>query len=152
MARTEFETPVIFGVLCDGRPAAPRGMERRIRARIPEAVLLPFQVEPRHLKNVLRCMRLMDVEGLIVAGGHRRRMARHITSLDSSARAAALVDVIARSARGFRGYCAEEIVRSRDSYKQYKTNLRRKGRSSDKVRQRTAEVTVELLTAHRQFK
>jgi len=109
MAKLNFEPPMIFGALCDDEPSSPRGIERAIRSRVAGAVLLPFQVEARHLKNVIDCMKLMDVMGLVVLGAHRKKIAGHVPKLDRSAKAAGRVDVIARRGRGFVG-----LLRGRD--------------------------------------
>lgn len=136
MARTDFDTPVIFGALCDDGPIVPGGLERMIRLKRQGAVLLPFHVEARHLSNVLRCMQLMDVAGLVVLGGHRRRVLRHVRSLHPSARVKGMVDVIIRKGRGFKGYCAEQIALS--------VTPRPSAREMVRL---TREISVEILTA-----
>ncbi|MFA4974739.1 MAG: hypothetical protein WC683_19220 [bacterium] len=135
MAKTDFDTPVIFGALCDDGPTAPNGIERMIRLKKQGAVLLPFHVEARHLGNVLRCMQLMDVAGLLILGSHRKRVTRHLKSLHPSARAKGMVDVIIRKGRGFKGYCAEQIALSMTP-----------SPSARKIADLTRKISVELLT------
>ena len=42
MAQKKFETPTIFGALCEGEPALPRAARRAIESSAPNAVLLPY--------------------------------------------------------------------------------------------------------------
>ncbi len=102
MAKINFDTPIIFGALCEHSFELPRGLGRALAARAPGAILLPFQVEKRHLKNVLTCMRLMDIAGLVVMGSHQRAILGHLSNLDISAKKAGSVDVIARQKRVLR--------------------------------------------------
>jgi len=146
MAKTDFDTPMIFGALCDRGPAVPRGMEKMIRVKIPEAILLPFHVEERHLKNVVRCMQLMDVMGLIVMGRHRRQMTRHLRSLDASAKIVKMVDVIIRKGRGFRGYSAEHLARLKWAKEGNKTGAKNRHPSIRVIDGLTRQISVELLT------
>jgi|GEM_PF-4423445 len=102
MHTKKFDTPVIFGALCDRSLDLPAGLARALKSRIPAAVLLPFKVEKRHLKNVVTCMRLMDVMGLVVLGSHRRSIVAHLKHLDGSAKKAGAVDVIVRRSNSFK--------------------------------------------------
>ena len=146
MAQKKFETPTIFGALCEGEPALPRAARRAIESSAPNAVLLPFQVEAKHLKNVIDCMLLMDVEGLIVLGGHRKRIKRHIPRLDRSAEAAGMVDTVVKRGRGFTGYCAEWIALSEWQKETKKTGSRRQQPSASELAKRRQRIGVELLT------
>jgi len=104
--------PVIFGTICEGRCEADAGLARMISRSIGDSVLLPFSVDRRYLKNVVLTMKLMDIAGLVVTGNHRKNILRHIPTLDSSAKAARMVDTIVRRRGDFVGYCAEEIALS----------------------------------------
>jgi len=146
MARIDFDTPLIFGALCDRGPAVPRGMEKRIRKKIPEAILLPFHVEERHLKNVVRCMQLMDVKGLIVLGRHQKSMTRHLTSLDASARSGKMVDVIIRKGRVFRGYSARQLALLKWAKEADKTGAKNRKPSARLIGDLALVISVELLT------
>ena len=146
MTKEKFETPTIFGALCEGGLALPRAARRAIESSAPNAVLLPFQVEAKHLRNVIECMLLMDVEGLIVLGGHRKRIKRYIPRLDRSAKAGGMVDIVARRGRGFVWYCAEWIALSEWQKEAKKTGSRRSRPSAGELAKRTQRVGVELLT------
>lgn len=97
----KFEAPKIIGILSD--KTVPANVQRRFdnilkRRRLP-CVCLPFRVETKYLKNVVGCMRLMDIKGLIIIGNHEKRIGRFVN--------AGKVNVISRSKNRFRGYFIE---------------------------------------------
>jgi hypothetical protein len=98
IAHYEFETPKIIGILSDrGVPASLLRKFDRIIKRKPAAyVCLPFKVEARYLKNVVACMRIMDIEGLIVIGDHERRIGKFMK--------AGRINVLKRTGNRLKGY------------------------------------------------
>lgn len=107
---TMFNTAKIFGTLSEGHPKVDRWISRELAFASGDAVLLPFQVEKRHLKNVLTCMRLMDVMGLLVKGDLRKDIVRYVPLLDKVAKRANSVDTIIRSKSSFKGFNAIGIA------------------------------------------
>ncbi len=99
-----FATPVIFGALSDGAPSVDRAVARALASRAAGSVLLPFQVDRRHLRNIVACMRLMDIQGLVVQGAHRTAILRYLTKLDPLAQKLCHVDTVARRGRAFVGF------------------------------------------------
>jgi shikimate 5-dehydrogenase len=110
MGAMSFEPPILFGALCDGPPMLPRHLSRRLATPEHRGILLPFSVERRFLKNVVACMRLMDIMGLVVLGAHRTAIARHLSAVDPLAADAKSVDVIARRKVAFKGYNAQALA------------------------------------------
>jgi hypothetical protein len=104
--KKSFEPPTIFGVLCDENPKVPRGLEQKLADRADGAILLPFQVERRNLRNIITCMRLMDIAGLVIAGGHRRAILPHLARVDPLAAQSGAVDTVVRRGKAFVGECA----------------------------------------------
>ena len=96
----------IFGTLCEEQIKVPTILRRLLRARIEGAELLPFQVESLNLKNTVACMQLMDIAGLVVRGGHRNEIWRHLPKLDPMARRSRIVDTVARKGRAMVGHNA----------------------------------------------
>lgn len=106
--RYDFTPPPIVGALGGiGLTAAfARSHERALRECGSQAVCLPFQVERRHLKNLISCMRLMDIEGLIVHAGLSSHLARYLDHLDRMAKSTGLVDTVMRRGNRFVGTSA----------------------------------------------
>lgn len=105
MTNFKFDPPVIIGALCTDLEEVPLKLSRAFSKLRPRVAFLPFKVMPRHLKNVVACMRLMDIHGLVVLGEHRRAIVRHLRHLDSHARSCGCVDLIVRGENGFIGTC-----------------------------------------------
>jgi shikimate 5-dehydrogenase len=101
----DFTPPTIVGALGDATMDArfARAYEREFRAQKVDAACLPFRVERRYLKNIIACMKLMDVAGIIVHPSHAIAIVRHLPSLDRYAREAGFVDVIVRRGTRFVG-------------------------------------------------
>jgi hypothetical protein len=100
------DVPALFGVLSEDRPFVSSILRSRFRRAVPKALLLPFQVEKRHLRNVLSCMQLMDICGLSITGEHRRSILRFVSEVDPLARACRSVDTIVRRGNRFCGFCS----------------------------------------------
>jgi shikimate 5-dehydrogenase len=106
MRKFGFEAPEIIGIL--GGKSIPKGLESSISREISRQrkpfVCLPFKVERRYLGNVLDCMRLMDITGLIIVGEHTGRMEKFVKDLDKSAKEAGKINLIKYSRGKFTGY------------------------------------------------
>lgn len=110
MKKIKYKLPTyrIVGVLNDGhdKHATARTLERRIRLRVRDVVCLPFAVEQKYFKNLVACMKLMDVEGLVVEVAHGKRVMKKLNRVDKNARAAGFVDTVTRSGKTFTGMCS----------------------------------------------
>lgn len=97
----EFETPKIIGILSDKSVPANvlRKLDTIIKRKHAPYVCLPFKVEPKYVKNVLACMRLMDIDGLIIMGNHEERVGRLISGEK--------INVLRRTKNHFRGHYIE---------------------------------------------
>jgi len=65
---------------------------------------LPFQVEKKYLKNLLLCMKLVDVYGLNVTTPFKEAVISFLDGLDKSARVSGAVNTIVRKKNKFIGY------------------------------------------------
>ena len=65
---------------------------------------LPFQVEKPHLKNLIVCMKLVDVFGLNVTTPYKRVVAPYLDKLDISAKRCGAVNTIVRRKNRFIGF------------------------------------------------
>lgn len=65
---------------------------------------LPFQVEKRYLKNLILCMKLVDVAGLNVTIPFKEAVVPFLDQLDPSARRCGSVNTIVRKKNRFIGY------------------------------------------------
>ncbi|MDO8527562.1 MAG: shikimate dehydrogenase [Deltaproteobacteria bacterium] len=64
---------------------------------------LPFQVEAEHLKNLLLCMKLSDLQGLNVTHPYKEKVLPFLDSLEASARQSGAVNLIVRKKNKFIG-------------------------------------------------
>lgn len=69
-----------------------------------EARYLPFEVDRKHLKNLVVCMKLIDVDGLNVTQPYKKKVGRFLDWLDPLARKAGAVNCIVRRKNRFLGY------------------------------------------------
>jgi shikimate 5-dehydrogenase len=101
----DFSPPPIMGTLGDKtltrRYAST--FEREIKRRGIHAVCLPFRVSPRHLKNVVACMKLMDIAGMAVHPSLQKHMMKRLPNVEKRAREAGFVDVVVRRNNRFVG-------------------------------------------------
>lgn len=104
----DFTPPRIIGALGDESldPAFARAFERQLEKAGHNAACLPFRVAPRYLKNVIACMQLMDIAGLIVHPAHGGAIARYLTHVEDEAKAVGGVDTVVRRDKGFIGTSA----------------------------------------------
>ncbi|MFH1873846.1 MAG: hypothetical protein ABH859_01495 [Pseudomonadota bacterium] len=110
MKRTkEFEAPRLIGVLAEKEiPQAEQKILAKELAKITsEYICLPFKVEKKYLKNVITCLKLMDIEGLIVVGAHQQAITEFV-KLDVAASEKGKVNVIKRNDNKFVGTYLEE--------------------------------------------
>lgn len=95
----------LFGII--GKPLAgslsPKLFNVIFKQRNLPYRYLPFQVEKAHLKNLILCMKLTDVEGLNVTAPYKEAVVPHLDLLDASARRAGAVNVIYRRGKKFVG-------------------------------------------------
>lgn len=124
-----FETPTIIGALCEQEREIPAQLARSMKKLAPRIAFLPFEVERRHLRNTVACMRLMDVASLLVCGRHRREIVRHLTHLDAAARRAGAVDCVIRRGKRFVGMNITDGLKSQKAV----TPERRIQRKSNKA-------------------
>lgn len=68
-----------------------------------EARYLPFEVDRKHLKNLVICMKLVDVDGLNVTRPYKKRVGRFLDRLDPLARKSGAVNCIVRRKNRFLG-------------------------------------------------
>ena len=101
----DFSPPRIIGALGDENldPAFATEFERFLTRRGHNAACLPFRVTPRYLKNVVACMRLMDVAGLVVHAAHARRIVTHLAKMEQEAVELGFVDTVVRRGKDFVG-------------------------------------------------
>lgn len=106
----KFKHPVIIGALCEREKDVPKELERVLKKCGKKIAFIKFVTKPRHLKNMLACMRLMDVHSLYIAGSLRLKIARnlrHFLPNDLKLKAA---DVIVRMNGKFCGINAVEAA------------------------------------------
>lgn len=70
---------------------------------------LPFQVEEKHLKNLVLCMKLCDVAGLNVTTPFKEKVIPLLDGLDASARLCGAVNTIVRKKNRFIGYNTDGV-------------------------------------------
>lgn len=111
----DFTPPNIIGALGDDTldRAYATSLDRALRLRKIDAVCLPFRVAPRHLKNVIACMRLMDIIGLAIHPSHQRRIMKFLPSVEKRAREAGFVDVVVKRGKRLVGLNARSRARDK---------------------------------------
>jgi len=94
----EFSPPLIVGAIGDKKLGDDfaRTIDRELKHRDCFATCLPFQVEASYLKNIVACMHLMDVIGLVVHPSHQTRIAKYLSKTDKLAKQAGFVDTVIR--------------------------------------------------------
>jgi len=116
-AHFKFETPKIVGILSDKE--IPARLQKKFdllfaRRTLPY-ICLPFKVEARYLKNVIACMRIMDIAGLIVTGTHTKRISYLVPTLSRSAKDSGIVNIISRNKNRFIGHYISDVNKFFDS-------------------------------------
>lgn len=154
--KISFAPPTIIGALCEREREIPAQLFRRFARLKPRIAFLPFQVERRHLKNVVACMRLMDVRGLAVFGRHQREIVRHLPSISPAARRAGRVDVVLRKGRRFQGHHVLTEIQERrqhsllmglDKRPASRRNAKKTRRSKVELMGLFCQAAVDLLTS-----
>lgn len=65
---------------------------------------LPFEVEKKHLKNLVVCMKMVDINGLNVTQPYKKVVLKYLDRLDPFAKAAGAVNCIVRKKNKFVGF------------------------------------------------
>lgn len=73
-------------------------------------VFLDLITLPGHLKNLIACMRLMDVVGIVVGREYQKRVVKLVPRLDRGARKMDRVNVIVNRNGIFTGYYVKDVV------------------------------------------
>ncbi len=88
----------IIGVLSDKK--VPVGISESLALHLEQKdrsyVCLPFVVEAEHLKNIVMCLKLMDIEGLVITGKHSKDIIKYLET-DMSAKEAGMVNIVKRN-------------------------------------------------------
>ena len=96
----------LFGII--GKPLdcspSPKIYNAVFKKRSLPCRYLPFQVAPKHLKNLILCMKLVDVEGLNVTIPYKEAVIPFLDGLDKSAELCGAVNTIVRRKNKFTGY------------------------------------------------
>lgn len=108
----KFEQPYLVGVI--GKRLGYLKLQRRFdsifrRKKLP-FVYLPFKVEPKYLKNLIMCMRLMDVVGINVGDRYQKSVIPYLDLIDESARKIKRVNIIVKKGNKFVGYYSRDLV------------------------------------------
>ena len=107
-----FTHPIVFGLI--GSSAQSSKLGKRFNAKFKsakkQAVLLHFKVGKEHLKNIVKCMELMDVAGLIITGAHSKDIIRHLDGLNKSVGTNKGVNLIYRAAKRYFGLCSTDPI------------------------------------------
>lgn len=96
----------MFGLI--GNPLdtspSPRFYNSFFRKHRLNARYLPFEVEARYLKNLVTCMKLVDLQGLNVTIPFKEKVIPFLDGLDRSAKLCGAVNIIVRKKNRFIGY------------------------------------------------
>ena len=99
VAHHNISPPTIIGVIGDRPPPKKwlASLRRVVRRWKTNHVCLPFEVDARYLKNMVACLKLMDIDAVIIHGAHRLRLARLINKTNSP------IDFVVRRSKKFVG-------------------------------------------------
>lgn len=110
MKKATYKLPAyrIIGILNDGHGSysTARSLEKKIRLRVRDVVCLPFAVEKKYFKNLIACMKLMDVEGLVINANHGKEVIKELSKVDKEARTAGFVDTLIHDGKTLTGFCS----------------------------------------------
>lgn len=90
-------------------------LKREVRRLSRKHVCLSLEVDRHTLKNTILCLKLTDIEALVIHGSYRISLLPFLTRLDSTARRAARVDLVVRDGRGFLGMALPKTSRENPS-------------------------------------
>lgn len=101
----------LFGII--GKPLnhtqSPKIFNAIFKKRNLACRYLPFQVEKEHLKNLILCMKLIDVEGLNVTAPYKESVIPFLDGLDATAKESGSVNAIVRNKNRFIGFNTDGI-------------------------------------------
>lgn len=96
----------LYGII--GKPLdhslSPKFFNALFKKYRRECHYLPFQVEKPHLKNLIVCMKLVDVYGLNVTAPYKEAVVPFMDRLDPAAKKCGAVNTIVRRKHRFIGY------------------------------------------------
>jgi shikimate dehydrogenase len=112
----DFEHPVVVGLIGKGlNSPSNRRLQKRFQATLRRAglphVYLMLATEPKYLKNIIKCMRLMDVAGANIAKEYQPKIIKLLDRLDASAKKARMVNTIVNRGNKFVGYYLKDMVK-----------------------------------------
>jgi shikimate 5-dehydrogenase len=111
MSKNNFKHPRVFGlVAARPNPALKKKMNAAFKRLGQRSVFLDLVAPPSMLKNVVKCMQLMDVTAVLVEKGYEKKIVKFIPLLDRSARSAGRANLIAKKGRSFIGYYLPGII------------------------------------------
>lgn len=108
MKNKRFNHPFIVGLIGRNFGRRERLLQRKFKAVFKKSgmpyVYLLLKTEPEYLKNIITCMRLMDIMEVHISTEYSKKIVPYLNKLDKSARKTGKVSLIARHGRKFVGY------------------------------------------------
>lgn len=109
-----FDHPIVVGLVGKSIRAAKaktvqKKFERIFKSKKYPIAYLLLKVEPKYLKNVLKCMKIMDISGLNVTDEYSKGIMRYLDKIDASAKAKGKVNTVAKTGKKLTGYFLEDI-------------------------------------------
>ncbi len=112
--RGQFEHPYAVGLIGQFT-ARNKAISKKFNALFKRShenlVYLILKIEPAYLKNLVRCMKLMDIVGINVSKKYQKKVMPFLDGLDVSAKKAMRVNTIARKGQKFIGYFVKDIFK-----------------------------------------
>ncbi|MBI4211889.1 MAG: hypothetical protein HY540_04545 [Deltaproteobacteria bacterium] len=95
-ASGNYSPPRIIGLLGDAPPdpKIEKALQRNLKLVSSEHILLSFEVQGKYLKNLATCLKLMDIEGILVHGKHGQKLLKLCDKIDEAAKKAKSVNVV----------------------------------------------------------
>ncbi|MBI2092879.1 MAG: hypothetical protein HYT75_07805 [Deltaproteobacteria bacterium] len=108
----QFEHPYAVGLIGQFT-AENRAISRKFNALFKRSrsnfTYLILKTDPACLKNLVLCMKLMDIVGINVSKKYQKMVMPHLDGLDVSAKKAMKVNTVARKGKKFIGYFVKDI-------------------------------------------
>ena len=97
--KNKFTIPTLYGLLCESNKSASgaKKIERILKKYDSNSICLPLIVKKRNLKNIVKCMKLLDFHARFVADSHRNSLARQLKSKTKN------VDIVVRTGKKSQG-------------------------------------------------